>query len=80
MENKLLFGRLLQVEMIEPSEDHECGWEGANHKYQAVPWDRVNAQRSKRKLPREYGEQKQNEFDQEKQAKARRLQELGIIY
>lgn len=80
MDNYLLFGHLLQVKMMEPSQVHEDLWEGANHKYHAVPWDLVNAQRSKRKHPREYWEQKQNEFDQEKQAKARRLQELGIIY
>lgn len=80
MDNYLLFGHLLQVKPMEPNQVHESLWTGANQKFHAVPWGLVNSQRSRRKHPREYWEQKQEEFDQQRAAKARKLEELGIIY
>lgn len=80
MDNYLLFGHLLKVKLMDPSQIHENLWIGANQKYHSVPWDLVNSQRSHRKHPREYWEQKQEEFDQQREAKARKLKELGIVY
>lgn len=80
MNNYLLFGHLLKVNMMDPSQVHPELFVGANKHYHAIPWDLVNKQRADRKHSREYWEEKQQEFDDMKKKKKQELAELGIIY
>lgn len=80
MDNYLLFGHLLKVKMMDASQIHEDLWIGANRKFHSIPWDTVRRQQLERKHPREFWQAKQDEFEAEKQAKARKLATLGIKY
>lgn len=80
MDNYLLFGHLLKTKLMDPTQLHADMWKGANRKFHAVPWKEVQKQRLERKHPREYWQARQDEFEKEKQAKARKLEALGIKY
>lgn len=80
MNNYLLFGHLLKVNMMDPSQVHPELFVGANKHYHAIPWDLVNKQRADRKHSREYWEEKQQDFEDMKKKKKQELAEMGIIY
>lgn len=80
MDNYLLFGHILKCKLLAPSQVHKDLWKGANKRFKAVPWNKIEGRKLKQGLD-EAGWDKRNTTEEERRAeKAKKAAELGYEF
>lgn len=80
MNNYLLFGHILKVHLLEPSQVHENLFVGANKAFKPVPWTRIARVNNDKQKPKAALEELQSKHEKRLKEKNDKLAKLGINY
>lgn len=80
MNNYLLFGHILKVQLLEPSQVHDNLFVGANKAFKPVPWTRIARVNNDKQKPKAALEDLQSKHEKRLKEKNDNLAKLGINY
>jgi nucleolar protein 15 len=77
MNNYLMYGHILKCKYVPQEQQHPELWKGANRRYKAVPWAKIEKQRLDRGKTRDKWAEKIEAEKKRRLAKAEKLKALG---
>ena len=80
MNNYLLFGHILKVKSLDPSQLHPNIWKGANRRFKKVPWAQIEGRKLAMPMSREQWEKRVEGEQKRRKDKAEKLKEIGYEF
>lgn len=80
MDNYLMFGHILKCKLVAPEQVHEQLWKGANKRFKAVPWNKIEGRKLEMGMGRDGWERRIEEEKKRRSEKADRLREIGYEF
>ena len=75
MDNYLMFGHILKCKKIAPGDVHEAMWKGANTRFKAVPWNRIEGRKLAMPVGREQWKKREEKETARRASRAQKLLE-----
>lgn len=80
MDNYLLFGHILQCKFAPPEKLHPAVWKGANKRFKAVPWNKIEGRKLGLPMGREGWEKRTEKEKKRREGKNEKTKEIGYEY
>lgn len=80
MDNYLMFGHILKCKYVPSDRLHPDTWKGANRRYKATPWNKLERERLAQPKTKETWEKKVRREEAKRAAKAAKMKELGYDF
>lgn len=80
MDNYLMFGHILKCKVVPKEQVHENLWKGANKRFKAVPWNKIEGRKLEMGMGREGWEKRIEGEKKRRSEKADKLKELGYEF
>ncbi|KAL4809127.1 hypothetical protein BDV18DRAFT_94887 [Aspergillus unguis] len=77
MDNYLMFGHILKCKYVPAEQLHPEVWKGANRRFKATPWNRIEQKRLNKGRTRESWSRNIEQEQKRRLAKAKQMKELG---
>ena len=80
MDNYLMFGHILKCKVIAKEQVHESLWKGANKRFKAVPWNKIEGRKFEMGLDREQWAERIKEEKKRRASKNEKTKEIGYEF
>ena len=80
MDNYLMFGHILKCKLVAPDQVHEQLWKGANKRFKAVPWNKIEGRKLELGMGRDAWARRIEEEKKRRSEKADKLREIGYEF
>lgn len=80
MDNYLMFGHILKCKVVPKEQVHENLWKGANKRFKAVPWNKIEGRKLEMGMGREGWEKRIEGEKKRRSEKADKLKEIGYEF
>lgn len=80
MNNYLMFGHILKCKVVPKEQVHENLWKGANKRFKAVPWNKIEGRKLEMGMGREGWEKRIEGEKKRRSEKAEKLKEIGYEF
>lgn len=80
MDNYLLFGHILKCKYVPPEQLHADLWKGANKRFKAVPWSKIEGRKLEMAMGREGWEKRIETEKKRREEKSEAMKELGYEF
>ncbi|KAL9577782.1 MAG: hypothetical protein Q9212_006149, partial [Teloschistes hypoglaucus] len=80
MDTYLMFGHILKCKTVAPEQVHENLWKGANKRFKAVPWSKIEGRRMEKAVGREVWEKRVKAEQKRRKVKGAKLKEVGYEF
>ena len=80
MNNYLIFGHLLKCKLVAPEQLHEGIWKGANKRFKAVPWNKMEGRKLEMPVGRHQWNTRVAKEAKRRQSKKEKLKEIGYEF
>ena len=80
MDNYLMFGHILKCKLIPKEQVHENLWKGANKRFKAVPWSKIEGRKLEKGASRDVWEKRIEKEKNKRAEKAEKLKEIGYDF
>ena len=80
MDNYLLFGHILKCKFVPQENVHPDTWKGANRRYKATPWNKLEKQKLEQPKTKEKWETKNAKEQKKREEKQKKMNELGYEF
>ena len=80
MDNYLLFGHILKCKYAPPEQLHPDLWKGANKRFKAVPWNKIEGRKLEMAMGREGWEKRIETEKRRREEKSEAMKELGYEF
>ena len=80
MDNYLMFGHILKCKVLAKEQVHESLWKGANKRFKAVPWNKIEGRKFEMGLGREQWAERIEEEKKRRASKNEKTKEIGYEF
>ncbi|KAL8691189.1 MAG: hypothetical protein Q9218_003539 [Villophora microphyllina] len=80
MDTYLMFGHILKCKVVPPEQVHDNLWKGANKRFKAVPWSKIEGRKMEKAVGRDVWEKRVQAEQKRRKAKGEKLKEIGYEF
>ena len=80
MNNYLMFGHILKCNVVPPEQLHENVWKGADKRFKAVPWNKIEGRKQAMALGRDHWNTRNENEEKRRESKKEKMKEIGYEF